>query len=182
MLRVLAIADVHSPDAFTMPLLRRRHVDLVVTLGDISQEVLDTILDRARNVPCIGVPGNHDERVLHGVVDLHRTTRDLAGIRFGGFGGARRYKRGPHQYTDLAVALGMRLMRRCDVFLSHAPPLATSRNEGPVHRGFSAFDRYIQRARPAYWLHGHLERCYSTRVHDTQVIGVAGKQVLVLDV
>lgn len=56
-MRIFAIADIHSPDYFTMPGMAGRGFDLVVTLGDIGVDTLDYILFQSRGVPCVGVLG-----------------------------------------------------------------------------------------------------------------------------
>jgi hypothetical protein len=71
-------------------------------------------------------------------------------------------------------------MPSVDLFISHAPPLATSRDLDDIHRGFTAFDRYLCVHRPQHWLHGHLDRNYDVRVGGTVVHGVKGKRFLTL--
>jgi Icc-related predicted phosphoesterase len=72
-------------------------------------------------------------------------------------------------------------MGPAEVFLSHAPPLSTSLSEGSVHRGFAAFDRYIERRRPRVWLHGHLTHAYHQWIGSTRVLGVVGKRLVTVE-
>jgi Icc-related predicted phosphoesterase len=179
--RILAIADVHSPADFEMPVTPREELDLVATLGDIPANVMEQILWWARGIPVAGVPGNHDTEDIPGIVNAHGRIVEIAGLRLAGFGGARHYRSGANQFSDWQVARQLYLMGPADVFLSHAPPLCTSRGEGWVHRGFAAFDRYIERRKPRLWLHGHLTRAYQRRVGATLVCGVVGKRLITLE-
>ncbi len=176
-IRILAFADLHSPERFSLP-DDGLGFDVVALLGDIPPPLVDRILHFAANRPCVGVPGNHDTGPIRGITDVHRRAVHVHGIRFGSFGGARRYEDAPFHYTEAQVARAMLLMPRVDVFLSHAPPLATSRHEDRLHRGFGAFDRYLQWRPPAWWLHGHLSRDSTDVVGETTVCGVREKRLV----
>jgi hypothetical protein len=178
--RILAVGDVHSPADFEMPVTPRRELDLVATLGDIPGNVIERILWWARGIPVVGVPGNHDQAEIPGIINIHGRIVQIGELRLGGFGGARRYRSGANQFADWQVARRMFLMGPADVFVSHAPPLCTSRDEGFVHRGFAAFDRYIERRQPRLWLHGHLPHGYRQTVGATRVHGVVGKRLITL--
>lgn len=171
-LSLYTLSDIHSPDTFVMPEIDADRFDGVVTLGDIDQGTLDYILHMGRSVHTFGVPGNHDVANPAGLNNLHLKVINIKGIRIGGFGGARKYKNHPHHYTENQVTRMMRQMPPVDLFISHAPPLAVSRNQDPIHQGFSAFDAYIETYRPQYWLHGHLSRRSRKVVGETTVIGV----------
>jgi len=179
-LRVFVIADVHSPDTFSMPELDPDQFDVVFTLGDINEATLDYVSYMSRRVPQYGVPGGHDPLAPRGVRDLHCKVVTVNGIRIGGFGGAPKYKDQRFHFTEKEVAKHMKRMPPVDLFITHTPPLATSMNEDPLHRGFSAFDEYIKRCAPRYWFHGHLERHYKARVHQTIVYGIAWRRPLSL--
>lgn len=178
--RILAIGDVHSPGDFVLPLQPREELDLIVTLGDIPPSVMEQILWWGRGIPVVGVPGNHDKVDIPGIVNVHGRVVEVADLRIAGFGGARQYRAGPNQFMDWQVARRLYLLGPSDVFLSHAPPLCTSAGEGWVHRGFAAFDRYIERRRPSLWLHGHLAHGYTRIVGSTAIHGVVGKRLLTL--
>ena len=180
-LSLYTLADIHSPDAFVMHEIDAEHFDAVVTLGDIDQGTLDYILHMGKRVHRFGVPGNHDVANPAGLNNLHLKVINIKGIRIGGFGGARKYKNHPHHYTENQVNRLMRQMPPVDLFISHAPPLAVSQNQDPIHQGFAAFDTYIEKYRPQYWLHGHLSRRSRKVVGDTTVIGVNLREPLHLE-
>ncbi|MGW8368962.1 MAG: metallophosphoesterase family protein [Gammaproteobacteria bacterium] len=179
--RILVIGDVHSPCEFEMPLQPREELDMVATLGDIPTGVMERVLWWARGTPVVGVPGNHDAEEVPGIVNAHGRVVEIAGLRIAGFGGARTYRQGPNQFRDWQVARQLYLMGPAEVFLSHAPPLSTSLSEGSVHRGFAAFDRYIERRRPRVWLHGHLTHAYHQWIGSTRVLGVVGKRLVTVE-
>jgi len=177
-LTVLAFADLHSPDSFVLPEYGSIGFDVVVTLGDIPLGLIERILHYAGNRPCLGIAGNHDPQEIPGILNLHRQTVVVQGVKFGGFGGAPRYKRAPNHYTEFQVARGMILMPKVDVFLSHAPPRVTSCNEGRLHRGFRAFDLYLKRQNPGWWFHGHLSQQSTCSVGQTTVCGVHEQRLM----
>lgn len=181
-LRTFAIADIHFPDNFRMMELSPDQFDLVLTLGDISAETLDYILFMARYIECVvGIPGNHDPKIVPGLDDLHCRVIEYKGIRIGGFGGANREDKAAHHYSEATAAKKMRKMPAVDLFISHAPPASTAVNEGPMHRGFQAFDDYIAKHQPRYWLHGHLHKRNTQKLGRTEVISIIEKHPLTLD-
>jgi hypothetical protein len=188
-LRIFSVADIHSPDSFSIPKLSSEEFDLVLTLGDIGPGTLDYIREMSQGVPCLSVLGNHDpaEADMPGLESLHRRVIALGGLRLGGCGGAPRYKDAPNHYTERQVVRFLSRMPAVDLFVSHAPPPSAALGSGMVapgdfiHRGFDAFDAYLQRTRPRFWIHGHLSRRYSIKVGATTVFGISGSQPLVLD-
>lgn len=179
--RAFVIADIHSPDTFQMMELSPEQFDLVITLGDISVETMDYILFMSRFIECVvGVPGNHDPKVVPGLDDLHGRVREYHGIRIGGFGGANREDGAPNHYSENDAAKVLKKMPAVDLFISHAPPAGTAVDEDLRHRGFQAFDDYIIKHQPRYWLHGHLHKRQSRMVGRTEVISLIEKQPFTL--
>jgi hypothetical protein len=179
-LRVYAITDIHSPDAFEMPELDPEIYDVVLTMGDIDEATLDYISHRSLKIPTYGVPGGHDKILPRGVCDLHGKVVTVKGIRIGGFGGAPKYKDQRFHYSRGQVAIQMIGMPKVDILITHTPPLATSMQEDPLHRGFQAFDGYLRRCTPSYMIHGHLERNYMAQVYQTTVHGIRWQRPLTL--
>ncbi|MEM7801286.1 MAG: metallophosphoesterase [Chloroflexota bacterium] len=181
-LRLYVLADIHSPDYFVMPEISADQYDMVLTLGDIDEGTLDYIIHMSREVPIYGVPGNHDRHALPGVTNLHGKVIEHNGIRIGGIGGARKYKNHPYHYTEREMASKMRRLAAADIIISHAPPLLTSLKEDPIHQGFPAFDHYILKHSPQYWIHGHLSKNLRDQAYQTKVIGVRERMPLQLSV
>lgn len=163
-----------------MPELMPDEFDVALTLGDIDEATIDYIAFMSRRIPRYGVPGGHDPQYTPGLNNLHRKVVTVKGIVIGGFGGSPKYKDHPNHYTSKDVTKGMRGMPPVDVFIAHTPPLATSTNMDRVHRGFPAFDQYINRYSPSYWLHGHLESFYKAQVEQTTVYGISVSKPLTL--
>ena len=181
MLRIFAFSDIHSPDDFAMAEIDPDQFDLVVTLGDISDDTLDYILYQARGVPCLGVPGNHDKKHPVGLNNIHGRVIDFNGIRIGGIGGSRKYKNEPNHYSVPQMEWIMRRMRPADLIISHSPPLGTSLKEDPLHQGFACFDKYIKKHKPQAWLHGHTGKKFTGELEGTAVYGVDVRRPLTLE-
>lgn len=165
-----------------MPELQADQYDVVLTLGDIDPQTMDYILFMAKAIPIYGILGNHDPAVIPGLNNIHGKCVDCQGVRICGFGGGPQYKDAPNQYLEKVVRAKVKKLPPADIFISHAPPRITSQAEDRVHRGFEAFDWYINKYQPQYWLHAHLERNSRTRVNETEVIGVIGRLPLKLKI
>ncbi|HVZ80742.1 MAG TPA: metallophosphoesterase [bacterium] len=181
MIKAFVIADIHSPDEFSMPEIKPEQFDLVLTLGDISVNTIDYILLMSKQVKVLGVLGNHDPKEIPGLDDHHGKIVEFKGIRFGFLKGAPKYKDEPNHLTEKEMLKAVNKMGPVDVMVSHAPPPCAAPNEDRVHKGFEAFDLYIQRHKPKYWLHGHLEKFYTKDINGTKIIGVDRKRPLPLD-
>jgi Icc-related predicted phosphoesterase len=181
-LRVYVIADIHSPDSFSMPELHPDDYDVLFTLGDIAPQTMDYILFMGRALPMYGILGNHDPAEIPGLNNIHGKVVEFQGVKIGGFGGGPKYKDEPNQYEEKYVRAKVKKIPPVDIFISHAPPLFTSQDEDRVHRGFEAFDWYITKHRPKVWLHAHVERKSRTRVGDTEIISVIGRLPLKLEI
>ena len=181
-LRLYVLTDIHSPDYFVMPEIHADQFDMVLTLGDIDEGTLDYISHMSRQVPIFGIPGNHDTHSLPGVTNLHGRVVDYKGIRIGGMGGARKYKDHRYHYTDREMRFRMMGMPAVDLFISHAPPFQTSQNEDYIHQGFEAFDHYIAKHSPQFWLHGHLSKNLRHEMDDTKVFGIRERMPIHVEV
>lgn len=60
---------------------------------------------------------------------------------------------------------------KVDVFLSHSNPCYDSNitDESDAHRGFFAFNEYIYRNQPTYFIHGHLHVPFIDHQGDTTI-------------
>ena len=110
-----------------------------------------------------------------GAVNADGAIVDVAGLRFAGLGGCRRYSGGPNQYSDGQFARRAASLRRrarwqrlrggllVDVLLTHAPPRGVGDGDDPPHRGFAALHGVVAALGPAVLLHGHVLRCDAVR-------------------
>lgn len=157
-MNVLAIAD-RRPKIDIQDVVRQNHIELIVTLGDLTREDL-LQLEQITTVPKIGVYGNHDSGNYMqdlGIWDIHLKVWDYNGLRFGGFQGCVRYKENPDaiMYTQEEAMQLMADFPKVDVFLCHCPPRGVNDEEEVAHQGFNALREYIEREQPRVLLHGH---------------------------
>ena len=68
-----------------------------------------------------------------------------------------------------------------DVFIAHNSPRGIHECDTSIHQGFDAFIEYIDRAQPAYFLHGH-QHCREVSYRgNTCIMGVYGEKNFTLD-
>src|SRR5690348_15321083 len=94
-LTILTVADQVSPwlyDYFNPD--KWRHLDLIVSCGDLPPDYLDFLVSRL-DVPLLYVRGNHDggyrSTQFQGMTNLHGRIVTCRGLRIAGFEGSRRY-------------------------------------------------------------------------------------------
>ena len=156
MARALVLADEEP----YVPLARllEQSFDLVLCLGDLGHHDL-AALERT-GLPKLGVHGNHDdgdEFVGLGIEDVHLRAVDVAGMTIGGFSGAHHPRaRGRFDRSQRESERMLRGFGRVDVMIAHSPPLGVNDDpDDPVHVGLSGLRAYVERCRPAMFLHGH---------------------------
>jgi hypothetical protein len=166
-----------------------RAAEVVVACGDLPFEYLGYLMN-GLDVPLVFVPGNHDPDLSgyrysragltmragmparapwpDGAVNADGRIVDVAGLRFAGLGGCRRYSDGPNQYTDRQFAGRAWSLRRrarwqrlrggrpVDVLLTHAPPRGVGDGADPPHWGFTALHGLVAALQPPVLLHGHV--------------------------
>ncbi|WP_026065637.1 metallophosphoesterase family protein [Actinoalloteichus spitiensis] len=132
MVRVLAVADGVVEKLWTEQ-VRAYDVALVLGAGDLPFDYLE-YLSTELGVPCVFVPGNHDQDLSGytkvrgmwtrggmpvswpgpaGAVNADGRVVDVAGLRIAGLGGCLRYREGANQWTEREQARrGRRVCRR----------------------------------------------------------------------
>ncbi|WP_367871420.1 metallophosphoesterase [Luteolibacter sp. Populi] len=174
---LILIAD----DDMQVGLLEETPTDLLVSLGDLWDGTIEKAMLRYSPEKVFAVRGNHDSNAPFApfVTPLHGVVAEHGGLRFGGFGGCWRYKpRGHHLYDQEEVSAVLDAFPAVDVFIAHNSPRGIHERDDEVHQGFDAFLRYIERVKPAYFIHGHQHVNAFTRCGDTTVIGVFGERLL----
>jgi hypothetical protein len=185
---VLAVSD-EVDEGLYADLGPVRAADVVVACGDLPFSYLGYLMN-GLDVPLVFVPGNHDPDLSgyrrsragltlragmpavapwpEGAVNADAALVEVAGLRFAGLGGCRRYSEGPNQYTDRQLARRARSLRRraswrpgwrgqrVDVLLTHAPPRGAGDGADPAHWGFSALPGLVTALQPTLLLHGHV--------------------------
>lgn len=157
------------------------HADILLSCGDISDQVIVEAAKASRCKAVFAVKGNHDHNTPFPgpIVDLHLQRQEYGGIRFGGFNGSWKYKpRGHFLYEQSEVEDFIRGFPAVDVFVSHNSPLGIHDRQDGIHFGFAALNTYIDNARPKLLIHGHQHVDKETTKGSTRVIGVYGWKVL----
>ena len=156
--------------------------DLVLSLGDIDDNLLCEAAEAFQCKTILAVRGNHDRSgpFPDGVTNLHLAPVTFAGLRFGGFQGCWKYKpRGNYLYEESEVADALRDFPGVDIFCAHnSPPIHAKADD--THTGFDAFADYIARHQPRLFLHGHQHLTKETTIGRTRVMGIYGSQLLTL--
>ena len=171
-MKILAIADVESKflwDYFEKSKLEG--IDLIISCGDLNPKYL-SFLATFTQAPVLYVHGNHDvkyERIPpEGCICIDDTIYVYKGVRIMGLGGCMQYIEGrPHQYTEMQMVKRVIKMipkllwrRGFDILVSHAPAYEINDGEDLPHRGFKVFKTLIEKAKPKYFLHGHVHMNY----------------------
>jgi hypothetical protein len=213
---VLAVSDEEDA-GLTRARLAELRPDLVVSCGDLSLDYLDYLVS-ATDAPLAMVPGNHDpelrphralaplpmpmvakpafgEEGLPGwCTSVDGRVAWMGRLAVAGLGGSRRYRPGPHQYTEAqmrrrALALEARVRLRPsrprpDLLITHAPPAGCGDADDPAHHGFACFHRLVLALAPRYLIHGHVHPYGLTpsdrRLGSTTVVNAVGHRVLEL--
>lgn len=165
-LKLLVIADTHGilqHDRRLSAFIERiGEYDLCLLLGDVDCCDIEYILELVPAEKILAVRGNHDCMDLTdlGIRDLHGKAFTCKGVRFVGFEGAFKYKKGIFpcytQYQSLRVS--RRLPRRADVLVTHDGALSATADK--AHPGLVGITRYLADNRVQYHLHGHVHRSY----------------------
>lgn len=173
-MRILVIADKVekdlSPDGFSQQ--RCAGVDLIISCGDLPPEYLG-FLRNTLAVPLVYVMGNHDLRYgqasLAGCLNIHRRLVTIGGKRILGLAGSRWYNGGMNQYREKEMRWfvwslwGALLKNRgVDIVVTHAPPRGLGDAEDRCHKGFTCFNKLIQKYQPQYFIHGHIHAPFAT--------------------
>jgi Icc-related predicted phosphoesterase len=176
-MNLLVIADDESL-LHTLPDVR---ADLLVSCGDLPEELILRVAARVHCSRILAVKGNHDSGAPFppSITNLHLQTIEAFGLTFGGFAGSWRYKHaGNHLYEQNEVEAALSDFPRVDIFVAHNSPRLIHDRDDDIHLGFGAFVTYIDRARPRLFLHGHQHIQQESTVGFTRVIGTYGHRLL----
>lgn len=197
-MKILTVSDEECPALwdYYMP-GRLKDYDLILSCGDLKSDYLSFLVTMAR-CPLLYVHGNHDghyqNRPPEGCdnIDGHLVTYN--GIRILGLGGCRKYRTGPHQYSDEEMRRRIARLRYqlwraggVDIVVTHAAPRDLGDDEDPAHWGFEALRELLDKYSPKYLVHGHVHMSYGTNVprelqyHDTTVLNAYERYTLEME-
>ena len=177
---LLVIAD----DESLLNSLPESKADVVISCGDLPDDIILRAAGQVRCSQILAVKGNHDGSGTFPspIIDLHLCTHRISGITFGGFCGAWKYKpRGNYLFEQFEVDRLLTEFPQVDVFVAHNSPRMTHDRDDDVHLGFTAFVSYIQRARPRLFLHGHQHLQAESQLFNTHVVGTYGHKFIVIN-
>jgi uncharacterized protein len=156
-------------------------VDLLVSCGDLPDELIFKVAKKCHCKEILAVKGNHDSSAAfpEPIRDLHLSVFPFRGVKFGGFCGSWKYKpRGNYLFENFEVEQLLAGFPAVDIFVTHNSPRLVHDREDDVHMGFAAFNQYIQRAKPNLMLHGHQHENVESVIGGTRVIGIYGYRQL----
>jgi len=157
--------------------------DVLVSCGDMADAVILRVAERCRCQTILAVKGNHDSSggFPARIQDLHLKRLEFRGLWFGGFCGSWKYKpRGNYLFEQQEVESLLAGFSPVDIFVAHNSPRQIHDKDDEVHYGFTAFNSYITRTRPRWFIHGHQHTNAESSVGGTKVIGVFGHRFLVV--
>jgi len=172
-MKVLIIADDDEISSLIYPC----DVDLLISLGDLSDITILKIAKTVNAGKIYAVKGNHDsdEVFSQPIVDLHRVVKISNGTAFGGFCGCWKYKpRGAHIFEQKEVFSLITHMSGVDIFIAHNSPRGVHERDQDAHIGFDAFKEYITTFQPQLFLHGHQHVNSLSKIGRTEILGVFG--------
>ena len=160
--------------------------DLILSCGDLSADYLSFLVTMAK-CPVLYVHGNHDGRYADAPPEGCDCIDDQVvvynGLRILGLGGCRRYRPGPHQYTETQMAWRISrlkwvlwLLGGVDIVVTHAPPEGWGDSDDYAHRGFRCLRDLVEEFSPRYLLHGHVHMNYGTG--NPRVLEVGGTKII----
>jgi Icc-related predicted phosphoesterase len=176
-MRILAISDI---DDYHWK-YGGGQADLVVSCGDVSEQVIREAAEAYSAQKIFAVKGNHDTNVcFHDpIVDLHLRVEEYGDLKFGGLNGSWKYKpRGHFLYEEWEVGQFLSSFPPVDVFVSHNSPRGIHDREDEVHYGFEALKSYIQGAKPNILIHGHQHVNHEMKLDETKIIAVFGYKLI----
>lgn len=118
------------------------------------------------------------------------------GVILFGLGGCMKYNKDTHQYSEGEMKWiirknwwkflynKLRYGRYVDILVTHAPPRGIHDDSSDVcHKGFKAFNAFIEKYKPKYHIHGHthiydLDMTRETKVNGT-IVANAYKHIII---
>jgi Icc-related predicted phosphoesterase len=169
---------VISDDITQVGNLDLQQIDLLISLGDLMDQMVFKAIEVYQPLNVLAVRGNHDDDqpFQKPIQDLHLQVTEINGWLFSGFNGSWKYKeQGPYLYTQEQASRLLNRYPSVDIFISHNSPLGVHERDNHTHQGFNILMEYIERVQPRYFFHGHQHINQTTMVGETAVIGIYGE-------
>ena len=167
-MRILTVSDEECPalwDHYAPG--RLEGYDLILSAGDLKADYLSFLVTMA-HAPLLYVHGNHDEgysrRPPEGCDCIDDQLVVYRGLRILGLGGCLQYRpNAPWQFTERQMVKRIRKLRFAllraggvDIVVTHTPPLGLGDGDDLPHRGFTCFQKLLDRYHPLCLVHGHV--------------------------
>ncbi len=133
-----------------------------------------TYLATVINAPFLYVHGNHDAQILknppEGCICIDGKMIIYKGIRILGIGGSMKYNSDVLQFTEkemttrvLKLLPKVLLYKGFDILVTHAGAYKIGDLEDQCHKGFSVFNKLLNKFKPKYFFHGHSHLNYDLK-------------------
>ena len=146
-------------------------IELVLACGDLPAEYL-SFLTCFTQAPILYVHGNHDsgyeKKPPEGCICVEDDIYVHNGVRILGLGGSMKYRPSTCMYTEREMNRRVRRLwwklwrhKGFDILMTHAPARGVGDQDDLSHRGFTAFNRLMDKYHPRYMVHGHVHPQYA---------------------
>ncbi len=133
--------------------------DLLVSTGDLALYDFGGLPDVIDKKVAFGVYGNHDSGnyMKHlGMINLHNSVWEYAGLKWGGYQGCLKYKDSDLMYTEDEARVWADNFPYVDILLLHAGPKDMLDDPSDdVHVGSENVRRYVLKKKPRVVFVGH---------------------------
>ena len=174
-MKILAVADDESKqyyEYYSPGMLDE--FDLILACGDLHKVYLEFLTTMAP-CPVLYVRGNHDDILMEdppgGCICIEDIVYEYNGLRIAGLGGSFRYRDGKNMFSEEQMEKRVRKLDKAikkhggvDILVTHAPARGVNDFDSLTHRGFEAFNRFIEKYHPAYLVHGHIHKNYGIHI------------------
>lgn len=205
-MKILLISDKVVEHLYSASIAERfNDIDFIISCGDLPNYYLEFIVSML-NKPLFFVMGNHNTPSMYsesgivsgypeGCINLNDRIIVYKNIIMAGLEGSMKYSGGAFQYTDSQMT--WKIIRRTprlllnklfkkkylDILVTHAPPYKIHDAEDVCHRGFKSFNKFMEKYKPRFLLHGHIHlygssKTQSTDAGSTKVINAYGYRIL----
>lgn len=154
-------------------------IDVVITLGDIDIQYLQSLRNKFAKKPFYGVLGNHDaigDLEYFGIQNLHNEVVGIHGKSIAGLEGCIRYKneRDCPLYSQEEIETICTSLPPVDILISHNSPLGIHDKKDMAHVGYEGLAKFINEKHPSHVFHGHQHKNQRTKVGKTLVTCIIG--------
>lgn len=183
-MKILVIADTHGAlNNILNNCKEELNVDLVILLGDIYRNELLIIDELFKEIPIIGIYGNHDIENLYErthIKNIHKQLYYTNNISIIGFQGSIKYK--PNQlfgYTQEESIQEFKDLINCDILCCHDGPYKYGDND--AHIGLKGITKYIKKHKPKILLFGHHHKNNYFKLKHTECYNIYGISIFNMD-